>query len=68
MENGFLLKRITTSSNCPCVEVDFSPVAAAEAPGDSASQSPKLDRSYPVFNLDTHYYTPAFVLGVEKVK
>lgn len=61
--NTFLLKRLNVASNSPSVEVDFSPIQS-EGEQHSCNQ---IWHSFPVFNFDACYFTPAFILDLDKV-
>lgn len=59
IEHTFFLRRLSSGPTSPFVEVDFSPVLK---PSPTEPKPQNSTHSHPVFNLDTCYYTPAFIL------
>lgn len=65
METTFQLKRFGVSSSCVSVEVDFSPSVEPELHDQQSPQT--ISRSIPIYNLDRNYFTPSFILEMDKV-
>jgi hypothetical protein len=55
-----------TEPLCPSVSVDFSPTPAS-TPQHQPVEVVSLRRSSPSFNADGSYFTPAFILDVDRV-
>lgn len=65
METTFQLKRFGVSSSSVSVEVDFSPSVESEPHDQQTSQT--VSRSIPIYNSDRNYFTPSFILEMDKV-
>jgi hypothetical protein len=61
--NTFLLKRLNVAPDSPSVEVDFSPVQN----GSQQQTCNQIWHSFPLLNFDACYFTPAFILDLDKV-
>lgn len=61
-DNMFMLMRIAQHPARVAVEVDFSAAQTSSCAGSSL-----LPRTLPVFNKDSKYYTPSFILNTDKV-
>lgn len=60
----FLLRRGSANASSPSLSVDFSPQSSKDTSPASTANFP----SFPVFSSDSSYYTPSFVLAIDKVK
>ncbi len=67
VKNTFLLRRLSINSNSPSVSVDFSPPNKPDSLQSTEHPSPDNTRTFPVFNFDSSYYTPSFILHQDKV-
>jgi hypothetical protein len=67
IETTFQLKRSGVSSTCVSVEVDFSPAVQTQLANQLDCPANNSLRSIPVFNNDKHFFTPSFILEMDKV-
>ncbi len=59
IDSIFYLKRADTDSTL-AIQVDFSPL-----PSDAPPQNINSSGSIPVFNRDSKYFTPSFILNID---